>query len=160
MLLDFSTTGCVKISMFSLIEEVLDEWPVENPVASPAAHHLFQVNEECEKLSKKDKESFHSMVAKLLYLAKRGRPDILLAVSFLTTRVQAPDQDDKKKLTRIISYLMGTKDMVLTLGSADIEQLQVYIDASHAIHGDAKSPTGMIITMGKECCWILARQDV
>ena len=50
--------------------------------------------------------------------------------------------------------------MVLTLGTDDIEQLQVYIDASHAIHGDAKSPTGMIITMGKECCWILARQDV
>jgi hypothetical protein len=37
-----------------------------------------------------------TMVAKLLFLAKRARPDILTAVSFLCTRVKKPDVDDYK----------------------------------------------------------------
>jgi hypothetical protein len=31
----------------------------------------------------------HTLVAKLLYLAKHGRPDIVLAVLFLCTRVKS-----------------------------------------------------------------------
>jgi hypothetical protein len=44
-------------------------------------------------------------VAKLLYLAKRGRPDILLDVNFLSTRVTI---EDWGKLDRIIKDLRGT----------------------------------------------------
>jgi len=140
----------VQLSMAGLIEEVFLEYPVdEKKVSSPAAHHLFEVNELSEKLPGKEKESFHSAVAKLLYIAKRARPDILLAVSFLTTRVQAPDRDDQKKLARIINYLMGTRGMVLTLGADDLTQLHAFIDASHAVHEDAKSHTGVVTTFGK-----------
>jgi hypothetical protein len=32
-------------------------------------------------------------------------PDIQMAVSFLTMRVQEPDEDDWGKLTRILKYL-------------------------------------------------------
>ena len=35
------------------------------------------------------KAEFHSLMAKALYLAKRARPDVLLPVSFLSTRAQA-----------------------------------------------------------------------
>ena len=150
MELDFGTKGVVQLSMAGLIEEVFLEYPVdEKKVSSPAAHHLFEVNELSEKLPGKEKESFHSAVAKLLYIAKRARPDILLAVSFLTTRVQAPDRDDQKKLARIINYLMGTRGMVLTLGADDLTQLHAFIDASHAVHEDAKSHTGVVTTFGK-----------
>ncbi len=48
---------------------------------------------------------FHSMVAKLLFLAKRGRPDVLLAVSFLTMWVKLPDEDDWKKLMRVLGWM-------------------------------------------------------
>jgi hypothetical protein len=149
MLLDFTTKGVVKISMTDLIDEVLEDCPVDKLVTSPAANYLFEINSECSKLSQADKELFHSMVAKLLYLAKRGRPDILLPVIFLTTRVQAPDLDDKKKLLRVTSYLKATRNYVLTLGADDLRQITIYIDASHAVHGDAKSHTGVVITMGK-----------
>jgi hypothetical protein len=33
----------------------------------------------------------HATVAKLLFVPKRARPDILLAISFLTTRVKDPE---------------------------------------------------------------------
>ena len=89
------------------------------------------------------------MVAKLLYLAKRGRPDILTAVSFLTTRVLSPDVDDWKKLERIIGYLKGTVEMKLTLEAEDLTQIHAFVDASHAVHLDAKSHSGLIITLGR-----------
>jgi hypothetical protein len=68
-----------------------------------AANHLFAVNEDCEKLSEQLREKFHSIVAKLLYVAKRVRPDILTAISFLSRRVQVADMDGWKKLKRLLS---------------------------------------------------------
>ena len=151
MKLDYSKDGVVSIGMGGLIDEVFEDLPVDNKVkdaTSPAISNLFSVNPNSEKLNQLGKEKFHSLVAKLLYIAKRGRPDILTAVSFLTTRVSQPDVDDQKKLERLVSYMHGTKDMVLTLGAKDLEELHAYVDASHAIHPDAKSHTGLAVTLG------------
>ncbi len=60
-------------------------------------------------------EFFHSFVAKLLYLAKRVRPDILVAVSYLTKRVKSPNISDMSKLERVIKYLRNTKEMGIIL---------------------------------------------
>jgi len=54
-------------------------------------------------------------VAKCLFASKRARPDIILPVAFLTTRVKSPDTDDWKKLTRAIRYLRGTIELPLIL---------------------------------------------
>ena len=37
---------------------------------TPAAVHMFAVDEECQKLNKKDIENFHTIVAKLLFVGK------------------------------------------------------------------------------------------
>jgi hypothetical protein len=50
-------------------------------------------------------KKFHTVVAKLLYLAKRAHPDILTAVSFLCTKVTKPTKEDQKKLVRIMGYI-------------------------------------------------------
>jgi hypothetical protein len=73
-------------------------------------------------------------VAKLLFVAKRARPDILLAVSFMTTRVKKPDIDDWHKLIRVLSYLHGSMDITLTLVCDKIAKLSWYIDGSYASH--------------------------
>jgi hypothetical protein len=67
---------------------------------TPATNNLFHIRDGPERNVSEhiQKSQFHSTVAKLLFVAKRGRPDILLAVSFLTTRVQEPGMDDWKKL--------------------------------------------------------------
>jgi hypothetical protein len=73
---------------------------------------------------------FHATVAKLLFIAKRARPDILLAISFLTTRVKEPDEDDWGKLKRVLGYLSGTPDIYLTLSCEDLDKLIWYVDGS------------------------------
>ena len=63
------------------------------------------VRENLEILGSDEQEECHSLVASLLYLSKRTRPDILTAVGFLTRRVNKFNDDDKKKLHRVFKYL-------------------------------------------------------
>jgi len=103
MTIDYSTPGKVRYIM-----KVLDDLPSNlklREAVTLAAEHLMNLNDSCRKLCEEDKEAFHHLVAKLLYLSKRARPDIQTAVAFLCTRVKSPDEDDYKKLARCISYL-------------------------------------------------------
>jgi hypothetical protein len=50
---------------------------------SAAPDNLFVVNEDCNKLSNEAAAAFHTIVAKSLYITKRARPDISLAIAFL-----------------------------------------------------------------------------
>jgi hypothetical protein len=90
------------------------------------------------------------MVAKILYLAKRTRPDLLLAISFLTTRVTRATAEDKEKLDRVIGYLRKTTNLNLILKCDPDKAITVitYVDASYGVHSDGRSHTGMGITLG------------
>ena len=78
----------VELSMKDQLEEAIASFPEElgKAVSSPSARHLFILDENCEHLHNKQKEIFHSITAKLLFLTKRVRPDIELTVAFLCTR--------------------------------------------------------------------------
>ena len=88
------------------------------------------------------------MVCKLLYIALCGRPDILLAVVFLASRVSKATLQDQSKLKRLLEYLYGTYDLPLILGADDIQTMYTFVDASYAVHDDMKSHTGGVITFG------------
>jgi hypothetical protein len=145
---DYSNPGVVKISMTAMVDQVIEELQVSEKVRTPAANDLFHVDEKSELLEKERKEKFHSLVAKLLYMAKRARPDILAAVSFLTTRCQVSTEQDWNKLLRI-AYLFGTRELALSLAADNQFKINTYIDASFACHIDGKSHTGEVITLGK-----------
>jgi hypothetical protein len=92
---------------------------------------------------------YHHNTAKLLFLCKRARPDIQTAVAFLSTRVQAPDTDDYKKLQRTMQYLRATTEMPLTIEMGQVLLPQWSIDASFAVHPDMCGHTGGNLTLGK-----------
>jgi hypothetical protein len=92
---------------------------------------------------------FHHNTAKLLFLSKRARPDIQLAVAFLCTQVQHPDMDDYKKLGQLMKYLEGTIGLPLILGMDKTGKIRWYINAAFAVHNDMKSHTGAVMTMGQ-----------
>ena len=73
---------------------------------------------------------------------QRVRPDIQTAVAFLTTRVTALDEDDYKKLARVMKYLRGTKTMPLTLEADNLQVIKWWIDGAFATHRDMRSHTG------------------
>ena len=122
--LDYSHKGECRVTMYEYLDGILhtiDEavkkhgegWVLVRSRASKktaALDNLFTVDEDCENLSIEAAASFHTVVAKLLYLSKQSRPDTSLSVAFLTTRVRAPDTDDWGKLSHLMEYLRADKD--------------------------------------------------
>ncbi len=149
MTFDYSTPGEVRVSMGGYIQDLIRiSGTASTKVKTPATANLFKIREECEPLEPKEAARFHSMTAKLLYLAKRTRPEILVATIFLTTRVQHPDEDDQRKLQRVLNYLQTEPDLDLTLRADSLTTVTAYVDASYAVHNDFKSHTGGVITLG------------
>jgi hypothetical protein len=137
-----------EICMQAYIEEVLKLYGNQvKKCITPAKPNLFKMTEKQALL--KDRAAFHSVVAKLLYLGKRGRPDILLPVQFLCTRVQNPTVEDGQKLQRVLGYLRLTKHWTRRLDSSPLERVESYIDASFATHPDGKSQSGCMVFLGQ-----------
>jgi hypothetical protein len=145
---DYSVPGCVTISMPGMVDQIVEEMEITESIRTPAAMDLFHVDEDLPQLEAQKKEKFHSVVAKLLYMAKRARPDILTAVAFLTTRCTCPTAQDWNKLVRAVKYLKGTRDLGLKLSADGGISIDAYIDASFACHKDGKSHTGQLVTIG------------
>jgi hypothetical protein len=141
--------GRITVSMKAYVEALLQECGITGKAASPAKSDLFAIDTRSELLDPKARELFHSLVAKLLYLAKRIRVDILLAVAFLTTRVQSATKQDQEKLTRVLKYLNGNVDEQLVIKPGEDLKVTGYVDASFCIHDvDAKGHTGLIVCVG------------
>jgi hypothetical protein len=152
MTIDFSTDGKVRFLMIEHIQGVLDKLPDDMMIGestSPASNYLFEINDKCEKLCPEVADMFHHNTAKLLFLCKRARPNILPAVTFLCTRVKGPDTDDYKKLTRVMKYLRSTVSMPLTLEADNSNVIKWWADASYAVHPDMRSHNGGVLSLGK-----------
>ena len=159
--LDFSEDGIFKCSMIPYIDTIHEDFPEAITTSAPSPHtdNLFRVRdeEEAKFLPEKQAEMFHHTVAQLLFLAMRARRDIQTAVSFLTTRVKKPDEDDWGKVKRVLKYLKGTRSLPLRLSVENMSFAIWFIDASHAVHWDCKGQTGAGMTLGKgaviSCSW-------
>ena len=150
MVFDFNEEDAVKVTMEGYIDDLLREYEsIAGEVETPAVGTLFSVRKGAEQLDSKRAEEFHTLVAKVLYLAKRIRPDLLVAVSFLTRRVQSPDVDDQRKLERVIKYIRSTRHLGIRLSADKFISVLAYVDASFATHDDMKSHTGSVITLGR-----------
>ena len=150
MTFDYRREGSVKISMEKYVADLLAAEQTTKTAATPATLELFSIDPESPTLDAGDKEKFHSRVAKLLYLAKRIRPDILCATNFLSTRVQCPTQEDLNKLKRIYMYLNGTRTLGLRLECNETGmEIYTFVDAAYGVHIDGKSHTGACISLGK-----------
>jgi hypothetical protein len=145
---DFSQSNAVSIGMIDQIEEIIVDNGVDGVKLTPGSLSLMELDSHSQELAQCERQSFHSCVAKLLYIAIRCRPDILVAVAWLTSRVTHPTQQDQKKLLRVLKYLNGTKDLKLKLSINNGLKIYGFIDASFAVHPDYKGQTGLAVTLG------------
>jgi hypothetical protein len=153
MLLDNSHKEYVSITMPQFIDDLVSDMQLGPGDFSktPASSKLFNIISNDELLSDDERERFHTNVAKLLYLGKRARPDVLLAATFLCTRVRSPGKDDLKKLGRCVRYLNKTKSTIdyRINATKDLLEMCVYVDASFAVHDTYRSHSGAVLTVGK-----------
>jgi ribosomal protein L7Ae-like RNA K-turn-binding protein len=162
MEIELSDKG-TKIDMSFYVKQIIEdaeEKLVLTKYESPGTKETFVAHEGAGVLSEKNRVYFHSTVAKLLYLAKRARPDILTVVTYLCTRVQHATVEDEKKLGRVLGYLKGTVGRTLLLKRSSMESTVVaYVDAAYALHGDSKSHMGVVIYVGGTLAYVASRKQ-
>jgi hypothetical protein len=72
--------------------------------------------------------------------------------------VQAPDEDDWKKLGRCLTYLKHNKDLKYTLSADGSWVIRWWVDASYAVHPDMKSHTGATMSLGQGCVYSMSNK--
>jgi len=97
-----------------------------------------------------DRREFVSIVMSLMYLARYTRPDILMVVTYLATKCQAPTRHDYLAARWVLRYVKGTKNMGLTFKAQKLSDLNLefYADASHLLHADGYGHSGMLAMLG------------
>lgn len=141
--------GSVLVSMPKHIDELLEQWKVNKFSEFPAAHNLFEVDEQSPRLSEILAAKFRSGVASALFIAKRApRPDVLLPVNYLATRVTKSTESDLQKFLKTLKYLYGTKRLAMRLAVGNDKTLTLYVDASYGVHDKGQSHTGSVLKYG------------
>ena len=68
--------------MEGYVNDLMDTCKISGKATSRALPNLFMIDKKKDLLNFDLKKWFHSTVAKVLYLAKRTRPDLLVCTSF------------------------------------------------------------------------------
>jgi hypothetical protein len=136
--------GYVELDTIFYIDKALQNYKdiVEQP--APGTKELFEIGQSA-LLDDDARKQFHMTVARLLYLSKRARPDIVTVVAFLCTRVKSPTVEDQQKLECLLGFLKRTREWKCRLEPQGVFSVVADVDASFAIHADSKSQTGCVI---------------
>ena len=82
----------MKYKLLETIEESREN--IDEKLTSPASIHIFIVNKQAQKLDEEKSESFHLVVAKILYIMIKLIPDLETVISLLCRIVSKSDVDD------------------------------------------------------------------
>lgn len=132
------------VSMDGYITMLLSDRKLRD-VASPANYKLFDEKYAPEYLSDSDQRSFHSHVAKLLFLAKHVKMSCLTAVSALASSLLSSTSEDRKKLDKVFSYVASSRAQIMKFKIHGEIHPVAFVDASYAAQSGGKSRTGILL---------------
>ena len=123
--IEFNNDKTVSISTPEHIDEAIEFFgeDLKGGITTPATKGLFDVNDKSKPLSKMKQDIFHSVVARLLWIMKRSRPDIETTISFLCTRVANSTEEDWEKLRRLLKFVQQTKSDKRIIGAKSLNEL-------------------------------------
>ena len=139
--------GTIKLSQEAYVESLMkrfDEQSISDIPASPGADLGPKQDNEPGK-----NWPVREAVGSLMWLSTVTRPDITNAVRAVARYAHEPTERLWQAITKIISYLSGTKSLVITYVRGSGLSLNVYADADYAIkENDRRSVSGMALTLG------------
>jgi hypothetical protein len=157
------------------VDDKLKSSGVTGGARTPATEGLFEVRANATTCTEQRRKDFHSTVAKMLYLAKRTRPECLTAVAYLATRVTKCTEDDWEKLTRLLRYVndgkshtgscivvgetgavhcKSAKQQIVMKSSTEAELVALSDSASQGLH-----TRNFVIAQGYQCGPVIIYQD-
>ena len=128
---------------------------------SPCSNEIFETDQgtDGEKLPEIQRREFLSVLMTLMYLARLTRPDILMAVTYLSSRAHCATVGDMSQLERVVRYLENFPERGIFIHCTDLA-MHCHCDASFGIHSlenGGKGHTGYIVSMGGEHSYLHAR---
>jgi len=133
----------IKFDNLQYIKELCSRYNITEGSQYPYDRNFL--SEEEDIIPYLDITGYRSLVMSIFYVAKHSRFEILFPISYLATFSSYPMQSHYDKAITILKYLYSTQDFRITHRCHDQSFLHAYIDASYAIHRDAKSHTGSLI---------------
>jgi hypothetical protein len=137
------TNKSIKYDNLQYIQELCEKYSITEGSQYPYDRH-FLTNPLNDKPFD-DTTEYRSLVMSIFYVAKRSRFELLFPISYLATFSSTPMQSHYNKAIVILKYLYRTQHFRITHKCYDESFIHAYIDASYAIHHDAKSHTGSLI---------------
>ena len=160
--------GILGLSQKAYIERVLERFKMENCSASVAPiqkgdkFSLMQCPQ--NELERKQMEEipYASVVGSLMYAQTCTRPDISFAVGMLGRYQSNPGMDHWKAAKKVMRYLQGTKDFMLTFRRSDSLEVTGYSDSDFAGCIDSRKSTFGYLFMLAEgaISWKSAKQTI
>jgi hypothetical protein len=139
--------GRLYISQPGYINEILQEFKPTRSYPTPCKEDIFKRPEIELTGDPVEIRDYLSKLMKLMFLATRTRPDLLLTLSILSSKARAPNIHDMERLDRVVGYLLETRNKGLKMEINNMN-LFAYFDASWASHSDLKGHSGVVITLG------------
>lgn len=119
------------ISQPGYIKDIIREYKPTRTYRTPCDESIFKRPVEKLDGDPLNMTEYLSKLIKLMFLATRTRPDILLTLSALSIKARSPNNiHDMKRLDRVIGYLYGTQTLGLNINANKDMRLCAYFDAS------------------------------
>ena len=140
--------SAIHISQTKFIDDsIIRKFGVQHFSSSPASPDLFKHDPQEDKKLKGDLNlKFLSAVMTASWVAKT-KPEILLAVSYLSSRVTKVTPKDWLHLHRLMGYINFTKSHKLTLAPKSLNVV-AWTDASYAAHPECEGQSGIVCGLG------------
>ncbi|KAJ9689270.1 hypothetical protein PVL29_014779 [Vitis rotundifolia] len=150
--------GVLKLSQRTYIEKILKRFNMHN-CSSTKAPICPQKDDEREEMRT---IPYSSVVGSLMYAQVCTRPDIAFVVGVLGRYLSNPGSQHWKAAKKVLRYLQGTKDFMLTYRRTNILDVVGFCDADFAgCIDDKKSTTGYIFMMaGGVVSWKSVKQTL
>ncbi len=103
--------------------------------------------EDQKALDESGKTHFRKQIMSIAWVV-RTRPNIATAVAHKQTKCSAPAVIDQKDLGYMTGFLANYPNAGIVIDCRST-QLHLYVDVGHATHGDMRSHTGGIVSLGR-----------
>ncbi|RVW45757.1 Retrovirus-related Pol polyprotein from transposon TNT 1-94 [Vitis vinifera] len=160
--------GVLKLSQRTYIEKILKRFNMHNcsfarvPIVKGDRFSKAQCPQNDDERKEKRTIPYSSLVGNLMYAQVCTRLDIAFVVGMLGRYLSNPGSQHWKAAKKVLRYLQGTKDLMLTYWRTNILDVVGFCDADFAgCIDDKKSTTGYIFVMvGGIVSWKSVKQTL
>lgn len=160
--------GVLKLSQRAYIEKILKRFNMHNckstkaPIVKGDKFSKAQCPQNDDEREEMKTIPYSSVVGSLMYAQVCTRPDIAFVVGMLGRYLSNPGSQHWKAAKKVLRYLQGTKDLMLTYQRTSLLDVVGFCDADFAgCIDDKKSTTGYIFMMaGGAVSWKSVKQTL